>query len=198
VADPAIGRSRRGMTRRDLIKASAIAGAAAWTAPVIIDSLASPAAAQTGQPEIFRASVPCSWIYLIWTPDGGTTINYTGFKNGDTGSTCTKSANPGPITDCQSCPGTGISYQLGVGSPTPPMSYTKTEDDCPLSSPLQATNVQSCTGLFSLDGSGLITATGGVTILGSVGFTSNTFFYSCPNSVNPNNSLDAPAGCQEQ
>jgi len=33
-----------------MIKASAIAGAAAWTAPVIIDSLASPAAA---------ASVPC-------------------------------------------------------------------------------------------------------------------------------------------
>ena len=28
-----------------MIKASAIAGAAAWTAPVIIDSLASPAAA---------------------------------------------------------------------------------------------------------------------------------------------------------
>src|SRR5690242_9030773 len=31
-----------------MIKASAIAGAAAWTAPVIIDSIASPAAALSG------------------------------------------------------------------------------------------------------------------------------------------------------
>ncbi len=36
---------RRGLSRRDMIRASAIAGAAAWTAPVIIDSLSSPAAA---------------------------------------------------------------------------------------------------------------------------------------------------------
>lgn len=35
----------RGLNRRQMIKASALAGAAAWTAPVIIDSLASPAAA---------------------------------------------------------------------------------------------------------------------------------------------------------
>jgi hypothetical protein len=40
-------RHRGGMSRRDLIKASALAGAAAWTAPVLIDSLASPAAAGT-------------------------------------------------------------------------------------------------------------------------------------------------------
>ena len=41
----ATGAVRRGLSRRQLIKASAIAGAAAWTAPVIIDSLTSPAAA---------------------------------------------------------------------------------------------------------------------------------------------------------
>ncbi len=29
----------RGLSRRQMIKASAVAGAAAWTAPVIIDSL---------------------------------------------------------------------------------------------------------------------------------------------------------------
>ena len=38
---------RRGLSRRQMIKASAVAGAAAWTAPVIIDSLASPAAAMS-------------------------------------------------------------------------------------------------------------------------------------------------------
>ena len=37
-----------GMSRRDLIKASAVAGATAWTAPMIIDSLSSPAAARLG------------------------------------------------------------------------------------------------------------------------------------------------------
>jgi len=40
-------RSQQGLTRREMIRAAAVAGAAAWTAPVIIDSLASPAAAFT-------------------------------------------------------------------------------------------------------------------------------------------------------
>jgi len=38
-------RERRGLSRRDMIKGAAVAGAAAWTAPMIIDSLSSPAAA---------------------------------------------------------------------------------------------------------------------------------------------------------
>jgi hypothetical protein len=45
--------TRSGLDRRTLIKRAAAAGAVAWTAPVIIDSLASPAAAATcatGQP----------------------------------------------------------------------------------------------------------------------------------------------------
>jgi hypothetical protein len=193
MADPAIGHSQGGMSRRDLIKASALAGAAAWTAPVIIDSLASPAAAESVV--LDRASVPCSWIYLIWTPDGGTTINYTGFKHGDTGSTCTPSANPKGDTACQTCTGTGISYQLMGGTPLPAMNYVTTEGACPLSSPLSASNVQSCASLFTLDGSGHISAPAGVTILGATGFTANTFFYACPNL---DGSLDAPAGCQEQ
>jgi hypothetical protein len=40
----------RGLSRRQMIRASAVAGAAAWTAPVIIDSLSSPAAAFTTKP----------------------------------------------------------------------------------------------------------------------------------------------------
>lgn len=42
---PADGPSTRGIGRRTLIKRAAAAGAVAWTAPVILDSLASPAAA---------------------------------------------------------------------------------------------------------------------------------------------------------
>jgi hypothetical protein len=41
------GESRKGLSRRDLIKASAVAGGAAWAAPVILDSLSSPAAAMS-------------------------------------------------------------------------------------------------------------------------------------------------------
>ncbi len=37
-----------GLSRRQMIKASAMAGAAAWTAPMIVGSLASPAAALSG------------------------------------------------------------------------------------------------------------------------------------------------------
>jgi hypothetical protein len=39
---------RRGLSRRDMIKGAAAAGVAAWTAPVILDSLMSPAAAASG------------------------------------------------------------------------------------------------------------------------------------------------------
>ncbi len=38
---------RSGLDRRTLLKRAAAAGAVAWTAPIIIDSLASPAAATT-------------------------------------------------------------------------------------------------------------------------------------------------------
>ena len=43
--------ARSGIDRRTLIKRAAVAGAVAWTAPVIIDSFASPAAAQTTGPQ---------------------------------------------------------------------------------------------------------------------------------------------------
>src|SRR5262249_45168663 len=46
---------------RELIRASVIAGAAAWTAPVIVDSLVSPAAALSA----------CSKHFVKLTPSGG-------------------------------------------------------------------------------------------------------------------------------
>jgi len=47
---------RAGIDRRTLIKRAAAAGAVAWTAPIIIESLASPAAAQTGSCIVFRVN----------------------------------------------------------------------------------------------------------------------------------------------
>jgi hypothetical protein len=89
-SDPEITESveSRGLDRRTLIKGAAIAGAAAWTAPVIIDSLASPAAAFT---PVVCAS--CST---------GTTVHQASYHVTNTGSngTATCQAMSAP-TGCQ-------------------------------------------------------------------------------------------------
>lgn len=64
------GDRRTGIDRRSMIKGAAIAGAAAWTAPVIIDSLTSPAAALSSGCWVYQYSVAapltggtsCSWV----------------------------------------------------------------------------------------------------------------------------------------
>jgi hypothetical protein len=48
------------MDRRTFIKAAGVAGGAAWVAPAIVDSLASPAAAITGTPGCFKFTVPAN------------------------------------------------------------------------------------------------------------------------------------------
>jgi len=46
--------TQRGIDRRTLIKRGAVVGAVAWTAPVIIESIASPAGAVTAAPGCYR------------------------------------------------------------------------------------------------------------------------------------------------
>jgi hypothetical protein len=58
------GDQRNGLSRRDMIRASVIAGAGAWTAPMIVGSLASPAAAVT---------VPAGLIRFQFTSSCGIT-----------------------------------------------------------------------------------------------------------------------------
>ena len=71
-----------GLSRRDMIKGAAVAGAAAWTAPMIIDSLTSPAAAASGcQPPASLAISGAAVVYQI-----GSTIYWTSFASG--GTTC--------------------------------------------------------------------------------------------------------------
>jgi hypothetical protein len=88
-----------------MIKSAAAAGAVAWTAPVIIDSLASPAAALTAPPGcrrlIFTADASCTRVATLqctkcgdptcpsgsWSTDGSTAISafglqFTGACNG--------------------------------------------------------------------------------------------------------------------
>jgi len=65
------GRVQRGLDRRDLIRRAVAAGAVAWTAPVLIDSLASPAAAAT-LTGCFRAQFERSGTTFVQVaPDNG-------------------------------------------------------------------------------------------------------------------------------
>jgi hypothetical protein len=64
-----VATERSGLTRREMIRNAAAAGAVAWTAPVIIDSLASPAAAATPGP-----GFPCSYASIVFTIDGGSPV----------------------------------------------------------------------------------------------------------------------------
>jgi hypothetical protein len=84
------GAERRGLSRRDLIKASAVAGAAAWTAPVIIDSLSSPAAAFTTPP---CPDTPGNYYAVIYSP-----TNEGGLQDRDPGGN--GYAAVGPISGC--------------------------------------------------------------------------------------------------
>jgi hypothetical protein len=91
-----------------MIKAAGIAGAAAWTAPVIIDSLASPAAAVTLPP---CASCP-----------PGTTVMQAGYHVTNSGSqgtaTCPAAASSAPVACQPTC------YTVGADTCTVPFTVT--------------------------------------------------------------------------
>src|SRR5207248_362841 len=76
----------RGLSRRELIRASAVAGAGAWIAPTIIGSLRSPAAAQTAE---------CTTFYSYQTQPDGDHVSQI-FQNPDCGgNACTTGGNGG-------------------------------------------------------------------------------------------------------
>lgn len=106
---------RRGISRRTLIRRAAATGAVAWTAPVIIESLTSPAAAVTG-------GFPCSYATIVVSRPDPNNANKTLFfavKVVHNAMSCTlTNATSGdgtfPTVDCPS--GT---YTRGSGSGNP-------------------------------------------------------------------------------
>lgn len=111
----------RGLSRRQMIKASAVAGAAAWTAPVVIDSLSSPAAAYSGacQPYVVKLT-PTGSVYNACF--GGTTTicfpasdaKWAGSAPGTSSSSCGAS-NP---TFCPGSSGTASGHLPTVTTET--------------------------------------------------------------------------------
>src|SRR5689334_5894813 len=79
-SDPDITQSAssRGLDRRTMIKRAAAVGAVAWTAPVMLDSLASPAAALTScvtfsssTPGTYSVNVPANCAVKFTIVGGG-------------------------------------------------------------------------------------------------------------------------------
>jgi hypothetical protein len=105
--------SGNGLSRRQMIKASAVAGAAAWTAPVIIDSLASPAAAgSVCQPP---GTINTSGAGAIYQINGTGTYYFSWIPNGQT--TCAASCtvpNDSTVTNVNPCGSGSISITNGV------------------------------------------------------------------------------------
>jgi len=98
-----------GVDRRTLIKRAAALGAAAWTAPVILDSLGSPAAAVTG--------AECLLYVLAGSAQGNGpcdafTIASTGTCASPTSTTCS-----GCTSNCAS--GTSLTRQTTSGTAAP-------------------------------------------------------------------------------
>ena len=102
--DPDIteGDDKRGLSRRTMIKRAAAAGAIAWTAPVILDSLSSPAAA---------VSVPAGcYGYVFFLSASGSTCTVTLVSGGNNGgNNCSKITIPAS--------GTCSTYTDALGTP---------------------------------------------------------------------------------
>ena len=106
------------MSRRRMIRGSVAAGATAWVAPMIIDSLASPAAATTLQTGCYRLLYPVSFVdtaCIAGTPQPGC-CQPTGYQNPSPGTNFATAA-PGCITTATGCQNTDqeASFTISAG-----------------------------------------------------------------------------------
>src|SRR5215510_71125 len=105
--------ARAGLSRRDLIKRSAVVGGVAWTAPLIIESIVSPAAAGSHD-DCTGGSVTLSWIWILYRvgSPGSYTYYTTGFNNTTNSQSCGGGgANPKGDVCNADCAG-GVSFTL--------------------------------------------------------------------------------------
>jgi len=175
-----IDEGKSGLSRRQMIKASAIAGAAAWTAPVIIDSLASPAAAASA-----TCTFKCSAVFVFYSVGGS--VYYTGFQNGQTGCNHCKTGTISTDVSCLTC-GSVSFFGGGVsggacGTDSEPL-YWVNAASCPSGAPTgmtQALGDSSCASHVILSSDGHTLSPGsGVTLLGAFAFTGGSWFGACP------------------
>jgi hypothetical protein len=161
-----------GLSRRQMIKASAAAGAVAWTAPMIVDSLASPAAAASG------GGLPtgCSYALFVFSVSGqGPYIGR--IQQGSASCTFTNSTSNDSSFNSFVC--NGHTYQGGS-------AYGAVIQQDGVTVP--GYNVGTCDQLFTVQGSTIVEdSPGTATILfavshhgGSGGWQGSKFFPVCP------------------
>jgi hypothetical protein len=161
--------TEKGISRRNLLKKSAAAGAVFWAVPVI-ESVTSRAAAASG-----CASFNNSWIYVVYSNNGG--VFFSGFSKGDGGAgSCTAASNPHG-TKSITCGSVVYEIQnFTGGASTGSITYgaTGTENN--------ATFVGSpnCTNFLTLSGGQVTPAVAGVTILAAFCFGAGALQAICP------------------
>jgi len=166
--------SGSGLSRRDMIKVASVAGVAAWTAPMIIGSVTSPAAAASGAP------LPCSWTYVFFKV--GSTVYYTGISGG--GNTCNSgsSNNGSPNPVCVTCNGVTYSMSNFTGGQGGSAGHLQAGGS-------DATDVgTSCSNYIKVNGT-TVSAIGGATILAAFSHPSSTLSCACPGSTSSGNSI---------
>jgi len=169
------------MSRRDLIKASALAGAAAWTAPMIVDSLASPAAAESVA--LNSTGINCSKAILFFTIPGDSTVHIAGFQDIPGCQTCNcfgNWASPN-LSDCASACFTcnGTTFQINAGSGTDAGTATSCGGTFTPATVLPFNTPTDCNHWLTYGG-GTVTGQNGATILGALGFGGNHLNGYCP------------------
>ena len=162
-----------GMSRRDLITRAAVAGTVAWAAPVVLESIMSPAGALT------NVGYPCSYITVVYRV--GEHTYAAKFASGAT--TCSGNATSSDGTFTFLCGG---------------VQYTNTcSGNAVCADGRVIPSDPSCSTHVSWSGGITITAAVGVTIVfavahdGSYGGTKSRSI--CPASPQPGNSVTAPS-----
>ena len=151
------GDGPRRLDRRTMIKGAAIAGAAAWTAPIIIDSLVSPAAAASVPGRCYGFTVSSTGASSCGAESGSTAAAPTGCSPTGWGSfaadatllgqvnetTCGQTALTAVLTHSSTCRFTaGSSYNTAnaiCSSTTPTITNTSTTSTLAFSGLFNAT-----------------------------------------------------------
>jgi len=178
VAVEEIDAGRSGLSRRALIKGAVAVGGVAWTAPVVIESLVSPAGALS--PE---GNYPCSYITVVYRVGGTVYADKFDSSGGCLGNTTSGTGQNAFTVLCN-----GVSYTNTISGSGNAIG--------PVGGPAYP-SYGSCSSVLSASGR-TITATGGATILFAAAHdgsysTINKIMTVCPPAnPQPNNSIVGP------
>jgi len=171
----------RGIDRRTLIRRGALVVGAAWTAPVIVESLVSPAGALSP-----TGGYPCSYITVVYKV--GSSYYASKFNNG--AEVCAGNTTSGDVDILQSCGG----FWYDNGGPS--NAIRQSSNGSTFTTLAGAPAGQSCGTYLAFAGGTTINAQGGATIVFAVahdGSYPGKKQFICPAGPSANNSVTAPS-----